>query len=171
MRVRVAGLLLIAPLVLCAKPAPNFRGNLTDGSQVMSSDLYGSGKSLLLSFWATWCAPCMEELKLLDQAFGSNSKLPVTFLTVNVDSPETSNDVRPTLRLYRFHFPVILDPKHTIFEKYTISRALPFTVLISPQGNIIESYNGFHDDMIEKLKEKLFRMRGEANVNLSRPSG
>jgi cytochrome c biogenesis protein CcmG, thiol:disulfide interchange protein DsbE len=63
------------------RPAPDF--TIRDGSHVVSLHDY-RGKVVLLNFWATWCAPCVEELPSLVQ-LQSKMKGRVTVLAVSVD--------------------------------------------------------------------------------------
>ncbi|WP_235902832.1 TlpA family protein disulfide reductase [Sandarakinorhabdus oryzae] len=45
------------------QPAPPFSAKLLDGTKISSADL--AGKVVIINFWATWCAPCREEMPLL----------------------------------------------------------------------------------------------------------
>ena len=135
--------------------APSFEGKLLNGNRIRLHSQLTPGRALLISFWATWCSPCLEELRLITETLRTTSDLPLDFLTINVDASETSSDILPTLKLYHFSFPVILDPKQEIFSKYNRNKALPFSVLIDPDGKILETYNGFHADMMANLRQKL----------------
>ena len=139
------------------KVAPSFQGELLGGGRVSLKDelLKEPNKGLLLCFWATWCAPCMQELKMVTEKLKADPKFPVRVLTVNVDTPETAIDVRSTMRLYKFQMPVITDSKHEIFSKFQDSKTLPFSVLIKPNGQIVETFNGFHEEMFAKVQEAM----------------
>jgi cytochrome c biogenesis protein CcmG/thiol:disulfide interchange protein DsbE len=66
--------------------APKFAISTDQGKTISRSDF--GGKLLVLNFWATWCAPCIQELPSLDQfarRFGGNG---VTVLAVSVDRNE-----------------------------------------------------------------------------------
>lgn len=66
-------------------PAPNFTGLTPEGIKLSLSDL--KGKIVYTDLWATWCAPCKEELpkaKEIQKQFADNEK--VTFLYVSIDS-------------------------------------------------------------------------------------
>lgn len=139
------------------KIAPSFQGELLSGGRITLAEELAKEpkKGLLLCFWATWCTPCMQELKLVTEKLKSDPNIPVRVLTVNVDTPETASDVKPTLKLYQFKVPVIADHKHEIFTRYQDSKTLPFSVLIKPNGEIAETFNGFHDEMFAKVTEAL----------------
>lgn len=140
-----------------AKVAPSFQGELLGGGRISLTDELAkdNSKGLLLCFWATWCAPCMQELKQVTEKLKNDPSLPIRILTVNVDTAETSSDVKPTLKLHQFKIPVITDPKHEIFSKYQDAKTLPFSVLIKPTGEIAETFNGFHEEMFNKAREAM----------------
>ena len=68
-------------------------------------------------------------------------------------STETNSDVKPTLRLHHLKFPVVLDPRHEIFAAYRADKSLPYSVVVDSTGNIVETFNGFSENMIPRLKE------------------
>jgi peroxiredoxin len=147
-------LILVISNLSWGKLAPSFQGELLGGGRISLAEELAKDKSkaLLLCFWASWCAPCMQELKQVTEKLKNDPSLPVRVLTVNVDTAETASDVKPTLKLYQFKVPVIFDQKHEIFSKYQDSNSLPFSVLIKPNGEIAETFNGFHDGMFSKVR-------------------
>ncbi|MEZ4749365.1 MAG: TlpA disulfide reductase family protein [Bdellovibrionota bacterium] len=134
--------------------APSFTGETMDGSRISLSDVLKEKRALMLCFWASWCVPCLEELSQLSQGLAKNTDLPLDVLTVNVDTAETNEDVRPTLKAYGLKFPVVLDPSHKIFSRYQKQGSLPFSVLINSKGEVVESFHGLHEGMFENLKKK-----------------
>jgi len=136
-----------------AKAAPTFQKDLLEGGKVSLSDKLKPGRVLLLSFWATWCTPCISELDEIRKYMEKDPNFPMDLLTVNVDKPETLADVRPTAKLYKFKFPIVQDPNHEIFNRYQDSPSLPFSVLIDSDGQIRETFSGFHPEMFQKIRE------------------
>jgi thiol-disulfide isomerase/thioredoxin len=66
--------------------APKFIVTTDQGRTVSRADF--GGKLLVLNFWATWCAPCLEELPSLDQFSRKFANQGVTVLAVSVDKNE-----------------------------------------------------------------------------------
>lgn len=144
----MAGVLAVAS----AREAPNFRGETTTGDRVSLKESLKPGRALLVCFWATWCTPCMEELRTVSQKLRADPSLPLDVLAINVDTAETSSDVKPTVRMMGFPFPVVLDPRHEIFSRYQDAKTLPYSVLVTPTGEIAQVFNGYDDKMIEKAR-------------------
>ncbi|MBI1862356.1 MAG: TlpA family protein disulfide reductase [Deltaproteobacteria bacterium] len=147
----------IALILLCglawAKPAPLFQGDKLGGGRLSLKEALKPDRHLLLSFWATWCVGCIEELKTVTARLKEHPGMPLDVLTVNVDLPETTTDVKPTMRLYGFGFPVVLDPKHDIFSKYQADKSLPYSVLISPTGEVVQDFQGYSEQLFEKISQ------------------
>ena len=120
------------PTTLIGSAAPDFALSSLDGKTVQLSSY--RGQWVYLNFWATWCAPCRQELpvyqQLLSGAFGDyQGKL--AFLAV--DQNETVDTVNAYLKEYNFHLPVVLDPDAKATNLYGILN-LPITFIIDPQG-------------------------------------
>jgi peroxiredoxin len=155
MRHRYLIFALVFSSLAFGKVAPSFYGELMGGGRVSLKQYLKPDRGLLLCFWASWCGPCLQELANVSEKLKKDPSLPLDVLAVNVDSSETTADIKPTLRLHKLSFPVILDPTHEIFSKYHADKTLPFSVLLGPDGNIETTFNGFHDGMFEKVLEVL----------------
>ena len=89
-----------------------------------------TGKVVVLNFWATWCAPCKEELPSL-QTLADLQEGPMQVLTVNVKEPAQ--------RAWRYaqatglQVPVIPDPKGELTQAFGV-KVFPTTVVINAQG-------------------------------------
>jgi len=147
--------LLFLGVQLLAKPAPQFQAEMLDGSRTSLKQNVRPGRSLILCFWASWCTPCLQELKEITTRLKQEPNLPLDMLAINVDTSQTASDVGPTLKLYGFDFPVVMDPKHEIFSKYQGSKSLPFSALIDSKGEIAKTFSGFDEQMFEEVKQHL----------------
>ena len=90
------------------------------------------GRAVVLNFWATWCAPCKEELPSLQTLHELGGGKPVV-LAINVR--ETSSHVRRYLAATGLSLPVVLDPQAELAKRYGVS-VYPTTLLIAPDGQI-----------------------------------
>lgn len=153
----VVGFLILSslsPLSALGKIAPTFRGELLSGGRYALEEHTVRKKGLLICFWATWCAPCLEELRHLKDRLG-NADLPVEVVSVNVDNGDSASDVRSVVRQQQIGFPVLLDPRHEIFSQFQLSRTLPFSVLIGPKLEVLETFSGYNESMVERVAQRL----------------
>ncbi|WP_158268110.1 TlpA disulfide reductase family protein [Limnohabitans sp. Jir61] len=89
-----------------------------------------TGKVVVLNFWATWCAPCKDELPTL-QTLHDISDNQTVVLTINVREPaaRASRYMQST----GMTFPVISDAKGELAKRWGVA-VYPTTILIAPNG-------------------------------------
>ena len=141
--------------VALAKPAPLFKAEALGGKTISLSDTLKSDRGVLVLFWASWCTPCLEELKSVADYMKAHPEFPLDVLTVNVDTSETNSDVAPTVKLYGIKFPVLLDPNHEIFGKYQAAKQLPYSVLVSGKGQLELSFQGYQPELFTHIAAAL----------------
>ena len=94
------------------------------------------GKWLLVNFWATWCAPCMHEIPALIAAQTKYEKAGLQVLGIAMDDPDA---VRTLMKERSFNYPSLVGDEQVqiVMEQFgNTLGALPYTVLISPDGVI-----------------------------------
>lgn len=124
-----------------------------DGQRTSLADSVKSSR-VLVSFWATWCEPCLTELKALNEEF-TKKKMKCDLIAINVDTPETSSQVRPTVRFNQFKFPILLDPKHEVFKRFHASGTLPYSILLSSDGEKLLTFEGYRKEMLAQIEAVL----------------
>src|SRR5262245_52163299 len=121
------------------KRAADFTLPDLQGKSVRLSSL--RGKTVLLDFWATWCAPCIEDiatLKALQQKF---NKKGFTVLAVSIDEA-SPKEIATFTREHQFTYPVVMTGgQNKIPGGYHIF-GLPIAYLINPSGIIVREYYG-----------------------------
>ncbi|QHS08794.1 TlpA disulfide reductase family protein [Sinimarinibacterium sp. NLF-5-8] len=96
------------------------------------------GQWVLINFWASWCAPCMDELPLLVEAQSQYAARGLRILGPALDSEEA---IAPVVTRFGINYPVMADFAGADVAMQALGNergALPYTVLIDPQGKIAE---------------------------------
>jgi peroxiredoxin len=119
-------------------PAPDFTLKSLDGPNLRLKEQ--RGKVVLVNFWATWCAPCREEMPQLNKLFDKYRASGFTLLGVNVD--EDSRNAAGIASQLGVKFPVLLDSDKAVSKLYELS-AMPSTVLIDRDGKLRFSHRGY----------------------------
>ena len=114
-------------------PAPDFTLATLDGETLRLSDY--SGKVVLLNFWATFCAPCREEMPALQALWKEYREQGFVVLAVAADRSSV-DPVRNFIEAGHYSFPVPLDPDGTVRNQYEVT-ALPMTYLIGRDGRFV----------------------------------
>jgi len=131
--------LFAEPTVVEMEPieaAPDFALVTLDGATVRLSNL--RGRWVLVNFWATWCAPCREEMPYLDRlAAGHADRLSV--LAVNMR--ERTTEVAAFAEELDLQLPVLLTPDDATLLAYNV-HGLPISILVDPDGAIVARIAG-----------------------------
>jgi cytochrome c biogenesis protein CcmG/thiol:disulfide interchange protein DsbE len=117
--------------------APNFSITTTAGD-TMTPRNFG-GKVLVLNFWASWCAPCVEEAPSLNEFAKTFKDRGVVVLGVSVDR----NDQLFENFVKRFHvsYPVARDPQQNLSYRYGTYK-IPESYIIDRNGTVVRKYAG-----------------------------
>ena len=97
-------------------------------------------KVVVLNFWATWCAPCLEEMLTFERLYRRYRSQGLTVLAVSLDKGN-SEKVKNFTDANNFTFPVLLDSEG-IAEKRYPSLTIPFTYVIDKKGRIAARVDG-----------------------------
>ena len=97
-------------------------------------------KVIILNFWATWCAPCLEEMPAFEKIYRRYRSQGLTVIAVSLDKGDTSK-VEKFVDEHNLTFPVLLD-LDGIAEKIYPSFTIPFTYVIDKKGIIVARVDG-----------------------------
>lgn len=157
----IAGVALGVVLVVAAiwflpaglRQAPPLAGKTLDG-QTLTLEQF-RGKPVLVTFWATTCPSCIEEMPHLIELYREmNPKgLEIIGVAMAYDPPE---QVRALARQRQIPYPIVLDTDNVIAQQFDNVRLTPTTVLISPQGRIVHYRLGLLD--LPKMRETIQAM-------------
>ncbi len=137
--------------------APDFVLKDLEGKNYRLSENIGEGP-IVISFWATWCVPCIEELKQMKRIYKKYSDMGVQFLAISIDDPKTVGRVNSFVKSHKYPYTVLLDTNNEIITLYQ-SKIPPYTVIIDNDGNVIYTHIGYRmgdEKMVDRELEKLF---------------
>ncbi|HSN78585.1 MAG TPA: TlpA disulfide reductase family protein [Anaerolineae bacterium] len=117
--------------------APDFTLQFPDGTKTQLSDW--QGQPVVLNFWATWCAPCREEMPEFVAAYDRYQD--DGLVVVGVNAQETASQAAAFMGDFNMGFPVALDTRGDVQQLYNV-RGLPTTVFIDREGRIVERWAG-----------------------------
>ncbi|SIO19464.1 Thiol-disulfide isomerase or thioredoxin [Singulisphaera sp. GP187] len=119
------------------------------------------GKAILLVFWGTTCAPCMDELPSLDQLAREFATAKLAVLPICVDEPDAAL-VREVARTRTKHLPLFVDQTGLARIQYDV-QTLPCAVLIDPEGRQIGRAQGGKDWSTEAVHNLLRTLASQAD--------
>jgi peroxiredoxin len=121
--------------------APDFTLPDLDGKPVSLANF--RGKVVFLNIWATWCAPCIEEMPSIEKLYQELHDEEFEILAVSID--EAGADVvLPFMRKHKLSFPALIDKAGTIKSLYRIT-GVPESFIIDRGGRVVEEVVGPRD--------------------------
>ena len=113
------------------------------------------GKLIILNFWATWCAPCKEEMPSLDD-LQSNTKLDnLKIFPINIGHEDALKSESFFKKLHIQNLEIYFDAPITLAKKFSL-RGVPTTIIFNKEGKefarVIGSINFNDDKFINWLK-------------------
>jgi len=133
--------------------APDFSLAQLNGGQMNLADY--KGKLVVLNFWASWCPPCRAEIPAFIKIQEKYKADGVDFLGIAIEDKEAVEE-------YLSGLPINYPTSYGVEEAYDVSArygnpdgALPYTLVISPDQKILESYNGqVSEETLEEVINK-----------------
>jgi peroxiredoxin len=151
--------LLITPAgaqVLKSKVAPDFALPDINGDRIRLSDNYGQGP-IYISFWATWCKPCREELKIIQEIYEKFGDRGFKVFAINTEGPRSKSKIKSFAKSNGWTFDVLLDNNGEVFRRQYKGFAQPYSVMTDPQGGIVFSAIGFKPGDEEHVEELVLK--------------
>ncbi len=149
---------------LPANPSLKFQG--VDGKVY---DLAAQrGNVVLLSFGATWCAPCTTELRALQEILAEYRTRPVRFFWVSIERPEeiSNSDLKHYAKERKVSFPVLRDDAKMVFSQFSSRVRLPLIVMLGKDGKIDAPVKFGMQSQVDAYKAEI---RARINKLLERP--
>ena len=134
-------------LIHAGDVAPDFTVEMLDGKRVTLSSL--RGKVVLVSFWATWCPPCRQEMAhmqegVIDRFAGSD------LVVLPISRGEKRETVEKFIEKMGYGFPVGLDIDQSIYSKYA-SNYVPRSVVINREGKVVYVAVGYDEQIAQEI--------------------
>ncbi|MFV0439426.1 MAG: TlpA disulfide reductase family protein [Desulfopila sp.] len=123
-----------------AVPMPGFALNNALGGEAVDSRSF-AGKVLLISFFATWCPPCVEEVSTFIGLQSDYDKDGFSIVALSVDQ----GGVEPVVSLIekrKINYPVLMADEETM-EKFGGVYGIPVSFLVNRAGNVVKKYPGY----------------------------
>jgi len=136
---------------------PSTQIKTLDGKRVTLQEVIQPGIVTVISFWATWCAPCKKELDAISDLYPDWQKeFGIELIAISTDDARSSSKIKPMVEQKGWEYTVLNDQNQEL-QKALNFQAVPQTFLVDQAGKIVWSHAGYvpgDENILEaKIKE------------------
>ena len=124
-----------------------------DGKRIDTAKLNNNGKPYIISFFATWCKPCLRELDAVNEVYADwQEETGVKLIAVSIDKAQDESKVKPLVNSKGYEYQVLLDPNGD-FKRAMGVNMVPTVFIIDGKNNVVETRTQYTDGSEEHLIE------------------
>lgn len=118
-----------------AKPLPDLKFKDIAGNSKDLDSLHGS--ITVVSFWATWCAPCRDELPRLSHLSDKLADQGIHFVAISIDAPKDRAKVEPFLQKNNVTLNVWVGGDADMLGRVGLGEIVPGTIVLDKDGEVV----------------------------------
>ena len=131
--------------IMKTRQLPNVDIKDVKGNPFNTSNIRNDGKPIILSFWATWCKPCIKELTTISDVYSEwQEETGVKIYAVSVDDVRSSSLVAPMINGKNWDYIVLLD-QNGDFKRAMNVGPIPQTFVVNGKGEIVWQHTSFSE--------------------------
>jgi peroxiredoxin len=136
----------------------------TDGKTVNSSTFSNEGKPMVISFWATWCKPCVRELTNIAEVYPDwVDETGVKLIAISIDDTRSMARVAPFVNGKGWEYEVYVDPNSDLKRAMNVPN-VPHTFLIDGNGNVVWQHTSYTDGDEEELYSMIQKLANGESI-------
>lgn len=117
----------------------------TKGRAVNAATLSNEGKPFVISFFATWCKPCLRELRAISEVYDDwRDETGMKLYLVSIDDAQNTSKVKPLVDAEGWDYDVLLDPNSDFFRAMGL-QTVPHVMVVDGNGKIVHTHSGYTD--------------------------
>ena len=137
---------------------PNVTITNLQGKDVNIAKISNNGKPFVITFWATWCGPCIKEHNALDEVYADwKDETGVKIYSVSIDDSRSTAKVKPFVEGKGGDFEVLLDVNKDLARAMNVNNP-PSTFLFDGKGKLVYQHSGYFDGAEDDLYEEILKL-------------
>jgi peroxiredoxin len=164
----ILSMLLLVSVVFAQgnkKTIPAVNVKAADGTTFNTSNIENDGKPIIISFWATWCKPCVKELTTIAEVYEDwQDDTDVKLIAVSIDNSRSSSKVMPLVNSKGWEYEILLD-QNGDFKRAMGVNMVPHTFLINGKGEIVWQHTSFSEGAELELIELVTKLANGEEID------
>ena len=156
-------LLMAGVLSGYARQLPSVKLKDLKGKTVDTDTLSNGGKPFIITFFASWCKPCLRELDAIKVVYEDWQKeTGVKVYAISIDDAQNSLKVAPEVSAKGWRYEVLLDP-NAEFRRVLGGKLIPAAFIVDGKGKIVSSRTGYTEGAEEHLINEIRQLLKQKN--------
>lgn len=140
---------------------PNVNVKDTKGRTVNVAKLNNNGKPFVISFFATWCKPCLRELHAIADVYPDwQDETGMKMYIVSIDDAQNTSKVKPFVDAEGWDYEVLLDANSDFFRAMGL-QSVPHVLVVDGNGKIAYTHSGYTDGSEKQLIEIIRKLNSK----------
>ena len=136
-----------------------------ENKQIQSSEILNKEGFTVISFWATWCKPCIRELNNINDLYEEwTDEVNVEVVAVSIDDARSSAKVGVFVNSKAWPFDVYLDVNSDLKRALNINN-IPHSIVVDKNGQIVREHSGYLPGDEYELYDELVEMQKKYSQN------
>ena len=132
-----------------------------EGNNVSFKSAIDTNKLTIVSFWATWCGPCIKELEAINEVYEEwQTEYNVDLIAVSIDDSRNSKKVKPKVLGLGWEYTVLLDENSDLARAMNVVNP-PMLCVINQKGKVVYTHAGYSPGSEDELDGKLGELTTE----------
>lgn len=126
-----------------------------DNNTFNTSEIDNDGKPIVISFWATWCKPCVKELTTIAEVYEDwQDETGVKIIAISIDDARNMSKVKPKVNAEMWEYEIYCDPNGDLKRAMGVG-PIPHTFLLNEKKEIVWQHSGYKDGDEYELYEEI----------------